>query len=237
MNNRVINRGPSVGFVENATRVRVQKMNIVERDVDTGAIVRSGTNVDKIEGRNLYVFRPNLAKKTNDTPSFGEGGFEGNTVKIKNSNEIIQNQGNLQSATNPGYPVFKKDIERNAVNNRDERVLTPSNLQNTTTQSYPILKGNPVENGNRNEATEHNSIIRENRKIQNQNSLEDSYVQTENRYPMYRNTERQFSRGSTRNTGTLKQIPEANNTYYPQMNQKTYYKINNKEQLNHRSSK
>jgi hypothetical protein len=214
VNNRVINRGPSVGFVENATRVRVQKMNIVERDADIGTIVRSGTNSDKIEGRNLYVLRPNLTKKAHDTPSFSKGMFEGNTLKIKNRGEIIQSQGNLQNAANPGYPIFKRYAERNAVNNRDERVLTQSNPQNITNQSYPAFKGNSVEN----------PFVRRNRA-----QFQYTNIQAENRYPLYRNAEGQFSRGSTRNTGTLKQIPEVNNTYYPYMNQRTHYKINNKE--------
>jgi hypothetical protein len=134
------------------------------------------------------------------------------------------------------------------VSNRDERVLTQSKFQNTTNQSYPIFRMNSTESGNRNKLIERNSVIKNNRRIQNQGNPEDIHnqqypirsgnrrespfvrenttqsqypnIQTENRYPVYRNTERQFSRGSTRNTGILKQVPKANNTYYPQMSQK-----------------
>jgi hypothetical protein len=232
VNNRVINRGPSVGFVENATRVRVQKMNIVERNIDTSAIARSETNVNRLEGNNLYIFRPNLSKNVNETHLVNEGRFEGNTAKIKNRDEVIQNQGDLQNVTNKSHSIFKMNPTENG--NRNEVVLQNSpiknngriknqvNTKNTYDQQYSTRLSN-----NRWE----NPFIRE-----NTTQSQHANIQTESRYPVYRNTERQFSRNPTRNTGILKQIPEVNNTYYPQMNQKPYYKINNNEQqLNQRN--
>jgi uncharacterized protein DUF6600 len=68
VNNRVINNGPSVGIVERATGVKVQKVNIVDRNIDTHEVVKNGVNVNKLERNNLYVFRPNVVKRANETP-------------------------------------------------------------------------------------------------------------------------------------------------------------------------
>jgi hypothetical protein len=67
-NNRVINRGPDVNFVERATRTRVQKVNLVDRGIDQRTIVKDGGNFNQIKGKDLYVYRPDLTKKGNETP-------------------------------------------------------------------------------------------------------------------------------------------------------------------------
>lgn len=68
VNNRVINNGPSVNIVERATGVRVQKVNIVDRNIDTHEALKNSADVNKLERNNLYVFRPNIVKRANETP-------------------------------------------------------------------------------------------------------------------------------------------------------------------------
>ena len=72
-NNRVINNGPSVSIVERATGVRVQKVNIVDRNIDRHEVLKNGADVNKLERNNLYVFRPNIVKRANETPPIIKG--------------------------------------------------------------------------------------------------------------------------------------------------------------------
>jgi uncharacterized protein DUF6600 len=120
VNNRVINNGPGVSFVERAAGVKVQKVNIVERNIDPHAVVKGGVN--KLEGRNLYVFRPNVVKKANETPSIKEQTIKrsetgnGKTPVHKRELNGVPRQGGLEKKASirgnetPKTPVHKKEV-------------------------------------------------------------------------------------------------------------------------------
>jgi uncharacterized protein DUF6600 len=74
VNNRVINNGPGVSIVERATGVRVHKVNVIENNVDPQAVVKGGTKLNRLEGSNLYVFRPSVVKKGNEAPHLTKKG-------------------------------------------------------------------------------------------------------------------------------------------------------------------
>lgn len=124
MNNRVINNGPDVSFVEKATRVKVQKVNVIEKDIDTHVVVKGGVSINKLEGKNYYVFRPNVDKKGDETPLLKREPKQ-SPVKTKGGNE-------------PTYPNDKKAIDKG------ERVPNQDNFEEPHTQG--IQDGNKKEN-------------------------------------------------------------------------------------------
>lgn len=65
---RVINYGVGLRQVEEATRTRVRKVNVIERDVDTRALMKGGGEVNKFEGGNLYIYSPRVVKRVDETP-------------------------------------------------------------------------------------------------------------------------------------------------------------------------
>jgi hypothetical protein len=44
----------------------VQNVNVVDKDIDQSTIVRGGSNVYQIRGKDLYVYRPDVVKKGNE---------------------------------------------------------------------------------------------------------------------------------------------------------------------------
>jgi hypothetical protein len=190
VNNRVINRGPDVNFVERVGRVKVQKVNVVERNVDQRAVVKGGANVNRLEGNKFYVYRPDVVKKVNETP-VTERGFGKDTVKTRNGNEAIQNQANYQNTTNQVSPGFKQNNERNTgdINNRNEvinqnnkrnkNIQNKGNFQNSSNQGFNQDTEQNKKNRNGNEATYQNET-KSNKGFQDQNK-KDSHNQ---QYPI-----------------------------------------------------
>lgn len=193
-NNRVINRGPDVKFVERATRVRIQKVNLVDRDVDQNTIIK-GSNINQIRGRDLYVYRPTVIKKGNEIPVIQKN-IEKNTIRNRNveienrKNVGIRNEVNLPP--NQNHPLFKRDVEGNPMKIKDknkdemgnynerkikkqERIENRNNPQNQY-QQYPM----------RGDDNKGNTFV-----FQNTFQSHSPVIYSENRHPIYRNTEKQ----------------------------------------------
>lgn len=134
-----INNGPDVRFVEKTTRVKVQKVNVIEKDIDTHVVVKGGTNINKLEGKNYYVFRPNVAKKENETPLLKREPKQ-SPVKTTGGNE-------------PTYPNEKKAINKGeSVPNQDnfEEPHTQSIQDGNKTGDSPVKKTSQPQNPGRN---------------------------------------------------------------------------------------
>ncbi|GEM_PF-507324 len=227
-NNRVINRGPDVNFVERATRKRVEKVNLVDRNVDEQTVIKGGRDINQVKGKDFYVYRPNVVKKENEAPVIKKN-TERNTIQNRNRNAEIQNEGKFQNPANQGHPGKK---------NRNEAIQSQGNFQNPTNQGHPAHKknveNNPANVWNRNQGVNPNekknkkhekpthqntpynpnqrqqSMRRDNNKTgspfvrQNTVQSHNPAIHSQNRYPVYRNTEKQFSskqfQGATNNS-------------------------------------
>jgi uncharacterized protein DUF6600 len=102
VNNRVINHGPDTRFVEKATGVRVQRVNVVENNLDPQAVVKGGAKTSTL-GRNLYVFRPTVVKKGNEAPHL----IRGENIKGSESNQPSVNKRG-EVSNQPPQQGFKK---------------------------------------------------------------------------------------------------------------------------------
>ncbi len=224
-NNRVINRGPDVNFVERATRKRVEKVNLVDRNVDEQTVIKGGRHINQVKGKDLYVYRPNVVKKENEAPVIkerntiqnrnrnaeiqNEGKFQnpanqGHPGK-KNRNEAIQNQGNFQNPTNQGHPAHKKNVENNPANVWNGNQGVNPNEKKNKKHEKPTHQNNPYNPNQRQQ-----SMRRDNNKTggpfvrQNTVQSHSPAIHSQNRHPVYRNAEKQFSskqfQGATNNS-------------------------------------
>jgi hypothetical protein len=208
VNNRVINRGLDVNFVERATRTRVQKVNLVDRNVDNRTVIKGGGDVNQIKGKDFYVYRPDVVKKGNETPVINRK-FE------NNRNEAIQKQGNPQNPANQGHPAHKKNVENNPaeIRNRNNQVINPNQPNNKE-----IKKEQRIENRNNPQNPNQQYPIRWDNNGSGNHSVKQNTVQSHSpamhseNHPVYRNMERQFSpKGSAGNAGNFKQFQGATN--------------------------
>lgn len=187
VNNKVINRGPDVNFVEKVTRTRVEKVNLFDRDIDQRTIVKGDVSVNQMKGKELYVFRPDVVKKGNESPVIRRK-FE------RNRNETIQNQENFENQTNQRHPVFSRNVENNPgeIRNKNQEVNPPSDkkIRKKETLENPNNPQNPNQYKQypmRWDNSTENHFVRQNT-VQSQGPD----IHSENRYPVYRNTEKQF---------------------------------------------
>lgn len=247
-NNRVINRGPDVNSVERATRKRVEKVNLVDRNVDDRTIIKGGGKVNRVEGKDFYVYRPNVVKKGNETPVIkknvekntiqnrnrnaeirNEGNFQnpanqGHTVK-KNKNEAIQNQGNVQNPTNQGHTAHRKNVENNpAYRGNTNQEVNIQNEKKNKKHEKPVNQNNPQNPNQRQQYPMRQDNNKTGNPFIRQNTVQSHSpaIHSENRHLVYRNTEKQFSsKGSSGNTGNFKQFQGATNNSphsYPYIN-------------------
>ena len=115
VNNRVINNGPGMSIVERATGVRVQKVHVEERNIDPHTVTKGGANINKLEGKNFYVFRPSVVRRRDETPHLlkrepvkrGEinqpNVYKGEEIKPSNQWEFKKKGGELNQP-----PVYKE---------------------------------------------------------------------------------------------------------------------------------
>lgn len=177
-NNRVINPGPNLNFVEKATRTMVQRVNMVDKDIDQSTIVRGGSNVYQIRGKDFYVYRSDVVKKGNEGSVIREG-VEKNTIQNRNTNMGIQYEANSQRRQ--GYPVQPNKEVR-----KEEKIENKNNSQNSNQHQQYLMRwdngrGNPLVMGNT---------------VQSRNFN----IHLENRHPLYGDTvnSKQFQ-GATNN--------------------------------------
>ncbi len=126
VNNNVINRGPDVGFVERVARTKVNKVNLVEKDIDINRVIKTSANVNKLDGKNYYVFRPDVVRKDKGIAP-PNGGPPRKTLQIENTNDRLSSENNLQKLHDRKYPKIKKDYLKNTARNRNKNELSYSN--------------------------------------------------------------------------------------------------------------
>lgn len=200
-NNRVINRGPDVNFVERATRARIQKVNLVDRDVDQRTVIRGG-KINQIKGKDFYVYRPDVIRKGNEAPVIKKN-VEKNTIQNRNRNVEIENKNrkNVEIRNegyltpNQGHTVFNRDAENNPmkIKNKNKEVYNPNEKK--------IKKQERIENRNnpQNPKPHQQYPMRrdDNNRKGNPFVMQDTFkshspvIRPENRQPVYRNTEKE----------------------------------------------
>jgi hypothetical protein len=141
----------------------VQNVNVVDKDIDQSTIVRGGSNVYQIRGKDLYVYRPDVVKKGNEG-SVIKKGVEKNTIQNRNRNMGIQDEANPQR--HQGYPV-----EPNKEVRKEEKIVNKNNSQNSNQHQQYLMRwgngrGNPLVMGNT---------------VQSRNFN----IHSENRHPLY----------------------------------------------------
>ena len=126
VNNNVVNRGPDVGFVERVSRTKVEKVNLVEKDIDTDRIVKTGVNVNKLDGDNYNIFRPDLVKK-NKGAALPNAEAPKKALQIENTHNRFSSYNKLQNLPNRNYPKVKKESLKNSLTIRDDNDHSYSN--------------------------------------------------------------------------------------------------------------
>jgi hypothetical protein len=210
VNNKIVNYGPSVSLVEKRTGARVQKINIVEeRDL---AVLKRDASVNRLEGKNYHVFRPNIVKKGNETPLI-RGRSRNSVQKIKDSDNRVLNQDDFENSPNQEHSIGldnkKRDLSR--IKHEDARFYNQNNLDDLTDLTHPI-KG-------------YDRKTRNSPASKNVRSQMDIY--SEAQYTAHKNTQKEFSKYPTRSVGNLKQRQKRDEDFYSYTQtpkRTTYYK-------------
>jgi hypothetical protein len=198
-NNNVINRGPDVGFVERVSRTKVKKVNLVERDIDTNRVIKSRANVNKLEGRNYHVFRPDIVRNDNDS-TLSNWSPKKKKLQIEDREKNPYKQDNIQNVTGRKHYEPRKEHSTNNVKTRDKKESIYSNHKtvikngdefekrdnfvNPSEKEYRLNRGikkrnlNDIENNNgspyRNTRLEKGSELDKNRGSKQYRALENS---------------------------------------------------------------
>ena len=126
VNNNVVNRGPDVGFVESVSRTKVQKVNLVEKDIDTNRIVKTRANLNKLDEKNYYIFRPDVVRKGKGAVlPIGEAPKK--ALQIENTDNRFSSDNKFQNLPNRNYPKVKKESLKNSLRIRDDNDHSYSN--------------------------------------------------------------------------------------------------------------
>jgi hypothetical protein len=208
VNNNVINRGPNVDFVERASRTKVEKVNLVERDIDTHRIIKNRSNVNKLDGRNYYIFRPDKVREDRQSPT-PNGEPLKNTIQIENTDYSVSSENNPQELPNRKHPKLKKESLKNTLKISDNNDLI-----------YPNNKAE----------------IKNYEGFQNKNNLEDAphqeYKMTldnKRRNSLKRNSD-EYHKNREVNQPNYSNVKKVNNKYkkslYPNNHEKPRYKYN-----------
>lgn len=73
-----INYGVGLRQIEEATGKRVQKVTVIDKDLDKRALTSGSKEVNKFEGGNLYIYRPQVVKRVDEAPKvYKREDFEG----------------------------------------------------------------------------------------------------------------------------------------------------------------
>jgi len=126
VNNKVINHGPDVGFVERVARTKVHKVNLIEKDIDTGRVIKSHDNLNELSGRNYYTFRPDLVRKDKEA-ALSNGEAPKKTSQIENTEDRFSSDNKLQNLPNRNYPKVKKEFLKNSLRIRNDNDHSYSN--------------------------------------------------------------------------------------------------------------
>ncbi|MEQ9618805.1 MAG: hypothetical protein RIG61_06495 [Deltaproteobacteria bacterium] len=122
VNNKVINYGPDRSHIERTTNRKLNKLNLVDRDL---TVVRGKKDVNTVKGNSYNVYRPKVEKRKGETPF--DRGYSGNKntgvretralrpkVSDKNSNSGV---GRVNKSLNSG-PVRERRETLNRNNSR-----------------------------------------------------------------------------------------------------------------------
>jgi len=161
VNNNVVNRGPDVGFVERVSRTKVEKINLVDKDIDTDRIVTTRANVNKLDGKNYYVFRPDVVRKDKGMAQ-PNGEAPKKTLQIENTEDRFSGDNNLRNLPNRNYPKVKKESLKNSLRigndndhsysnnktgiNNDERYQKQENIKDAPDKRYNMYSENKKRN-------------------------------------------------------------------------------------------
>ncbi|MGH7801015.1 MAG: DUF6600 domain-containing protein [Thermodesulfobacteriota bacterium] len=126
VNNNVVNRGPDVGFVERVSRTKVEKVNLVEKDIDTDRIVKTRANVNKLDEKNYYIFKPDVVRKDKGTV-LPNGEAPKKALQIENTDNRFPSDNKLQYLPNRNYAKVKKESLKNSLRIRDDNDHSYSN--------------------------------------------------------------------------------------------------------------
>jgi hypothetical protein len=64
VDNRIVNYGPDVGFVEKSTKERIKKVNVVDSDL---TVIKKGKRLNELDGNTYRAFRPRVFKEKDGT--------------------------------------------------------------------------------------------------------------------------------------------------------------------------
>lgn len=144
VNNKVINHGPDVGFVERIARTKVHKVNLIEKNIDTRRVIKSHDNVNKLDGRNYYIFRPDTVRKDKES-ALPNGESIKSTQQIEKTDDSVLSQENLKSLTNRKQTKIKNGYIRHTERNRNKNKLRFSN-SNLMENNHKFQNKNNLEN-------------------------------------------------------------------------------------------
>jgi len=122
VNNRIVNYGPDVRFVEKSTKERIRKVNVVDRDL---TVIKKGERVNELEGNDYRVFRPRVFKEDDETPSLRNEVKGKDPVEIESRNELVT-PSYKKSLKNKGEFQNRKDFDGSydkdyGINSNDEK--------------------------------------------------------------------------------------------------------------------
>ncbi|MGC8579990.1 MAG: DUF6600 domain-containing protein [bacterium] len=125
---RVFNEGPGRGFVERYTRTKVERFNIVPRNINSEEVVHNPDRINTVQRRVYYVYRPVIIRRAGEAPGTvymrgrepartNNRHFEGQPGH-RNQQEYIQYQNRgIPERNTPSGPVYN-NFEGGGANRR-----------------------------------------------------------------------------------------------------------------------
>ncbi len=136
-------------------------MNLVERDIDTRRLVKSGHNVNKFQGSDYHIYRPDIVIKDNESTPPNRS-FKKRNLQIENIDQNLPDQYGSEKVNTRKYHESRKELSTNNVRTRnrkepsyfkdktiiknEDEFQKGDNFLNTSDKKYPLNRGNKKRN-------------------------------------------------------------------------------------------
>ena len=137
VNNKIINQGPDRSGIERATRTKLNKLNLVDRDI---AVVRGKKDVNTVKGNSYNVYRPNIEKRNGETPF--DLGYSGNKHSGVTETHTLRPKVSGKSS-NSGFGKVNKSLNSGPVQQSESPNRNNSRYSNQRTD-YGIIREQKV---------------------------------------------------------------------------------------------
>ncbi|MCI0454541.1 MAG: hypothetical protein L0Y68_06055 [Candidatus Dadabacteria bacterium] len=95
-------------------------MNLVERDIDTRRLVKSGHNVNKFQGSDYHIYRPDIVIKDNESTPLNRS-FKMRNLQIEDIDQNLPDQYSSEKVNTRKYHESRKELSTNKLRTRNKK--------------------------------------------------------------------------------------------------------------------